>query len=91
MELQRAAYTQFIAPVLLVYGVLFIYPALSAFRLSLTDWDGISNHYNVIGLENYKEAIVAPEVLTASWRNTLNFITDRPGLGLDFTPDDFPE
>lgn len=43
----------FLLPAFLIYTVLMIIPILGAFYLSLTDWNGISSAYHIIGLKNY--------------------------------------
>ncbi len=45
----------FLAPALLFYVCLFIYPSLKAFYISLFDWDGFSGNMKFIGLSNFKE------------------------------------
>jgi raffinose/stachyose/melibiose transport system permease protein len=43
----------FALPALLVYIVFLVYPAFSSLFFSLTDWDGLSPTYNIVGLDNY--------------------------------------
>ena len=43
----------FALPALIVYFVFLVYPALSSVLFSLTDWDGLSATYNIVGLDNY--------------------------------------
>ncbi len=45
----------FLAPALLFYVCLFIYPSLKAFYISFFDWDGFSGNMDFIGLANFKE------------------------------------
>lgn len=47
----------FIFPAFLVYTVFKVYPALSAFRLSLTDWDALGSEPVFIGLQNFYDLI----------------------------------
>jgi len=42
---------------LLVYTIFFVYPALSAFWVSLHSWSGFGNTMAYVGLGNYKEMI----------------------------------
>lgn len=41
----------------MLYLCFFIFPALLGFFYSLTDFDGLSRSYNMIGLNNYKEIL----------------------------------
>ncbi|MFC4775822.1 carbohydrate ABC transporter permease [Paenibacillus sp. GCM10023252] len=43
----------FWVPGLLLYAGLFIYPTITGFYYSFTNWDGLSPSYQFIGLENY--------------------------------------
>ncbi len=45
----------FILPVAIVYTILFIYPSLRAFYVSLQDWNGFTSQMNYIGLANFRE------------------------------------
>lgn len=45
----------FFVPGVVLYAVLFLYPTLTGFYYSLTDWDGISPFHRFIGLANYRE------------------------------------
>ncbi len=47
----------FVLPALCVYAVFVLYPMFSSLGISLTDWDGISNHSKFIGLANYRHII----------------------------------
>ena len=50
---QRVPYVWFLLPALLGYGILFIYPTIRAFYLSLFDWSGIGPIGAMIGLRNF--------------------------------------
>ena len=43
----------FVFPAFLIYTLLMIVPIAGAFYLSLTDWNGISAGFNLIGFKNY--------------------------------------
>ena len=45
----------FMIPLLIVYIVMFIYPSVKAFYVSLQDWNGFTTQMQYIGLENFKE------------------------------------
>ena len=44
----------FLAPALILYTVFFVYPALQAFYISLTEWSGFGAA-KFIGLKNFGE------------------------------------
>ncbi|MEK5239011.1 sugar ABC transporter permease [Paenibacillus sp. FSL L8-0470] len=44
-----------IAPALIIYAVLYIYPTLSGFYYSFTDWSPYKETINFIGLDQFKE------------------------------------
>lgn len=46
----------FATPLLLLYGVFFLYPLAGGFYYSFTDWNGLSAVTRFIGLDNYKDA-----------------------------------
>lgn len=50
---RRATFTIFSLPGLLLYSVFFIYPVALGIYYSLTDWNGISRTWNLIGFDNY--------------------------------------
>ncbi|MGN0413096.1 MAG: carbohydrate ABC transporter permease [Lachnospiraceae bacterium] len=43
----------FVLPAFVIYTFLMIIPIIGAFYLSLTDWNGISQAYHVVGMKNY--------------------------------------
>lgn len=43
----------FLLPAFLIYTILMIIPILGAFYLSVTDWNGISPSFQIVGLKNY--------------------------------------
>ena len=48
----------FLAPAIVIYTVLFLYPGLSAFRISLYKWQGFRwDKAEYIGLANFREAL----------------------------------
>ncbi len=51
----------FVVPALLVVLIFFLYPAVQSFRLSVTDWNGISKSYNNVGLDNFRKVVDAPQ------------------------------
>src|SRR5215210_3693374 len=61
----------FALPALAVYLVFLVYPALSSVFFSLTDWDGLSPTYNIVGLQNYVTMLSDPVVLQAVVNNVI--------------------
>ena len=61
----------FALPALVVYVVFLVYPALSSLWFSLTDWDGLSPTYNVVGLDNYPDMPDDPVVVQAAINNVI--------------------
>ncbi|MDQ0222412.1 carbohydrate ABC transporter permease [Streptococcus moroccensis] len=46
-------FSYFLIPILLVYGVLTLYPLVQSFVYSISDFNGYSLDYNLIGFSNY--------------------------------------
>ena len=61
----------FAIPALLVYLTFLVYPAMSSLFFSLTDWDGLSPSYNLVGLQNYVAMTKDPVVLQALLNNLI--------------------
>lgn len=57
-------------PALILFGTFVFYPLLRGVRISFTDWNGFSQHYSFIGLDNYRKLFVDPNIRTA-FINTL--------------------
>lgn len=47
----------FLAPGVLLYTLFFVYPALSAFHVSLHEWTGFSPEKTLVGFSNFKELL----------------------------------
>ncbi|MFC5471551.1 carbohydrate ABC transporter permease [Cohnella suwonensis] len=60
----------FIVPALLVYGLFFVYPTLTGFAYSFTDWSAYSDEVHYIGLDNFRD-LFSEGVLGLAVRNTL--------------------
>ncbi|WP_345216720.1 sugar ABC transporter permease [Georgenia halophila] len=61
----------FVLPGLAFYVLFLVWPALQAFWISLTNWDGLSNEQSFIGLANYRRMMDDPVVATAASNNLL--------------------
>ena len=51
--------------------VFLVYPALTSVFFSLTDWDGLSATYNIVGLKNYVAMLSDPVVAQAVINNII--------------------
>jgi ABC-type sugar transport system permease subunit len=61
----------FALPALAVYTVFLVYPAFTSQYFSLTDWDGLSPNYHVVGLDNYRAMVSDPVVVRAAINNVI--------------------
>jgi raffinose/stachyose/melibiose transport system permease protein len=61
----------FALPALAVYIAFLVYPAFSSLFFSLTDWDGLSPTYNIVGLGNYTAMPHDPVVIQAAINNLI--------------------
>jgi len=52
----------FMLPALLIFTVFLIYPVISSFFYSFTNWNGVNLVPSYIGLDNYRELIVDEDV-----------------------------
>ncbi|WP_168119869.1 sugar ABC transporter permease [Paenibacillus sp. HB172176] len=67
-KLQQVSYT-FVLPAVLLYVVFFIYPSIQSFYYALTDWNGISPDYHIVGMDNFIHLWSESRFL-ASFKNT---------------------
>jgi raffinose/stachyose/melibiose transport system permease protein len=72
--LRRHPYVIFIAPALIIYTLLVIYPAVQAFRFSLYDWSGIGEPTDFVGLQNYRDIFSNGEFPNALGNNIQLFL-----------------
>ena len=61
----------FALPAIAIYVVFLVYPALTSVFFSLTDWDGLSATYNIVGLKNYVAMLSDPVVAQAVINNII--------------------
>ncbi|HHV10873.1 MAG TPA: sugar ABC transporter permease [Clostridiales bacterium] len=59
----------FTLPVVILYSLFFLVPLLMGFYYSLTNWNGISKTYKIVGFSNYVKVIMNPRFLNAIWFN----------------------
>ncbi len=57
----------FILPAFLIYTGLMIIPIIGAFALSFTNWNGISQGFQIIGLKNYVSMLTDKRLHNAIW------------------------
>ncbi|MGV8955619.1 MAG: carbohydrate ABC transporter permease [Cypionkella sp.] len=70
----RGAYpAYFVLPALVLYLTFFIFPSLSGFGYSFTDWNSYSTDVNFIGLDNYAKIFSPKERYLTYLGNTLIF------------------
>jgi len=63
-SLKRSAVTlSFLLPILLFFSFAMLVPFLMGIQVSFTDWNGLSRTMNYIGLENFKNIFISPDVL----------------------------
>jgi|CZCA01.1.fsa_nt_gi ABC-type sugar transport system permease subunit len=63
-----------LVPALVVYVVFFVFPALAALYVSLTDWSGFTPNLEFIGLRNFRELFADEHFWKVVIRNTLGII-----------------
>src|SRR6476660_4163060 len=64
----------FLLTALVLYGYFVVSPYAQAFYISMTDWHGLSNEYNWVGLSNFKRLLSDEYMLNALWHNALLLI-----------------
>lgn len=61
-------------PALAVYVVFFAIPTVQAVQYAVTDWDGFSPDYEVVGLDNFRRALTADDLFMNALGNNLTFM-----------------
>lgn len=64
----------FLLPALGLYVYFVISPYAQAFVISTTDWHGLSNEFNWVGLDNFKKLFKDEYMRNALWHNALLLI-----------------
>lgn len=64
----------FVAPALLFYSVFVLGSAAGGFWYSLTDWNGLNPTYNMVGFNNYREALFEDKAFIQSILFTLRYV-----------------
>ena len=60
----------FLSVPLLIYLIIVIIPLFSSFYFSLTDWNGFSKTYNMVGLANFRK-IASDPLFNNAIKNTI--------------------
>lgn len=55
----------FYVPMLVLFAIFVIYPLVKGVYLSFTNWNGYSQSFRMVGLDNYKKLVVDSKVITA--------------------------
>ena len=53
INFEDGIYFIFVLPVIALYTIFFIFPVLSGFYYSMTDWNGITKSHNFIWFEKF--------------------------------------
>ena len=77
---RRKLVIPFLLPALLIYSVVFVYPAVDALRVSLYQWTGFTESMVYVGFGNYERMLTDPTFRIAL-RNTL-YIAIGGGIGI---------
>lgn len=64
----------FVLPGLAVFAAFSLYPMLSAFAISLTDWTGFGPDRHFVGLASYGEVLHSAAFYRAAWHNLELFV-----------------
>jgi raffinose/stachyose/melibiose transport system permease protein len=62
---KKLGFFLFSFPAFLFFTLLYVYPMLGGLYYSLTDWNGISRKFNIVGLVNYARAFADLRVLNS--------------------------
>jgi raffinose/stachyose/melibiose transport system permease protein len=88
MKLRRAwNLAIFLVPATLIYTLFVMYPSVSGLYYSLTDWDGLSPNYKIIGFDNFVEIFKDPftyKVLKNSFTFAVLVVIFKNALALFF-------
>lgn len=61
----------FLLPALIWYIIFLVYPMAFSLMISLTDWDGLSLHFNFVGFDNYYSIFFEDEISRLALRNNI--------------------
>ncbi len=72
----------FIAPWLIAFLAFDLFPTVSAFYYSFTDWNVISKQSNWVGIDNYQKMFTGDRLFWKSVNNTLYYVAFSVPLGV---------
>ena len=72
----------FLLPALVLYSAFVINPFIASIRLSFTDWDGVNQVINWVGLDNYVRALSADTIMQQALFHNLVWIVLETALPL---------
>ncbi len=61
----------FLLPALALYVVFLLYPMVSSLYISSTDWDGLSDSWNFVGLDNYQDIFFGDDISRRALQNNV--------------------
>lgn len=68
------AYFVFPLPAFVLYVVFFVIPTLQTVQYSITNWDGYSANYDLVGLDNFARAVTGDALFTNAFVNNMKFM-----------------
>lgn len=63
----------FLLPGLAMYLIFFALPTVAALGMSFTNWDGVSNNFQFVGISNYKRMTTNDPILQQAFFNNIKF------------------
>lgn len=73
MRVSKSVYFFFV-PGIVLYSIFFLYPTVSAFFYSFTNWDGFSASFDFVGIDNYIRAAAGDSIFRQVVGNNLKFM-----------------
>lgn len=61
----------FLLPALIWYVIFLVYPMAFSLFISFTNWDGLSNHFDMVGLANYRSILFEDDISRLALKNNI--------------------
>ena len=61
----------FLLPALIWYLIFLVYPMAFSLFISFTNWDGLSNHFDMVGLANYRSILFEDDISRLALKNNI--------------------
>lgn len=61
----------FLLPALIWYLIFLVYPMVFSLFISFTNWDGLSNHFDMVGLANYRSILFEDDISRLALKNNI--------------------